>query len=118
MQRAPRAFAASWMALERCREPFIEVVAVGKPGSSELMALLGEVARVYLPDTTFATLWPGHWSTHDSPLSSGKELVAGAAALYVCRNFECQLPITDAARVVAALESASAEARSASTGQG
>jgi uncharacterized protein len=103
MQRAPRAFAASWLALERCRERPVEVVAVGKPGSPELTALLAEVARAFLPDATFAMRWPGHWSSLDTPLLRGKELVAGAPALYVCRNFECLRPITDAAQVLQAL---------------
>jgi uncharacterized protein YyaL (SSP411 family) len=37
------------------------------------------------------------------PLLAGRDLVDGAAAAYVCRNFACQLPVTDPAVLRAAL---------------
>jgi uncharacterized protein YyaL (SSP411 family) len=37
------------------------------------------------------------------PLLVGRGLVDGAAAAYVCRNFACQLPVTDPAALRAAL---------------
>ena len=40
------------------------------------------------------------------PLLTGRGLVNGAAAAYVCRNFACQLPVTDPAELRAALSPA------------
>jgi uncharacterized protein YyaL (SSP411 family) len=37
------------------------------------------------------------------PLLVGRGLVDGTAAAYVCRNFACQLPVTDPAALRAAL---------------
>jgi uncharacterized protein YyaL (SSP411 family) len=37
------------------------------------------------------------------PLLEGRGLVDGQAAAYVCRNFACQLPVTDPAALRAAL---------------
>ena len=116
MSRAPRAFAASCHVIERCRESSLEIVAVGQPGSAELEALLSRAARVYLPNATWATCWPGHWATSTSPLIRGKQLVGGRAALYICRNFECLAPITDAETVMGALERVAASARPAPLG--
>ncbi len=33
------------------------------------------------------------------PLLKGKELVRGKAALYICRNFSCEQPITDPSEI-------------------
>jgi hypothetical protein len=35
------------------------------------------------------------WDDGDVPLLSGRGLVAGAPAAYVCRNFTCRTPVTD-----------------------
>ncbi len=119
MQRVPRAFATSLNVLELCREAAIEIVAVGRPGDPALEALLGEVAKVYLPNAARAVVVPqSALPAGGSPLARDKVLVEGAPALYVCRNFSCLSPITQPADVVPALTRASAEAASASFGAG
>jgi uncharacterized protein YyaL (SSP411 family) len=119
MQRVPRAFATSLNALELCREAALEIVAVGRPGESALEALLGEAAKVYLPNAARAVVVPqSALPAGGLPLARDKVLVAGAPALYVCRNFSCLVPITQPADVVPALARASAEAVSASFGAG
>ena len=108
--QAPRAFATSLEVLDLCREPSVEIVAVGAPGEEALEALLAEAARVYLPHAVWAVAAPGS-PRKDSSLSilRGKGLVQNAPALYVCRNFACLAPITDPAEVVPALRALSHE---------
>ncbi|MBA3754571.1 MAG: hypothetical protein H0X01_10645, partial [Nitrospira sp.] len=69
--------------------------------------------RHYLPNRIMAHYDPqGPDPQH--PLTSGKGLVNGQAALYVCRNFACQTPITEPSAVASALGHSSADAGSAS----
>jgi uncharacterized protein YyaL (SSP411 family) len=105
--RAPRAFATSLNVLDGLRDGKMELVVVGPAGDPALQALLGEAARVYLPNAARAWVAPG--AVASSALTRHKPLVDGAPAMYVCRNFSCLRPITDAAEVVAALARASTE---------
>jgi uncharacterized protein YyaL (SSP411 family) len=101
--RAPRAFATSLNVLERARQRPLEIVAVGKPGDAGLRELLARAARVYAPHAAWASAEPGRPSA-DLPLTRGKSLVGGAAALYLCSNFACQAPIVEPSAVAPALE--------------
>jgi len=49
----------------------------------------------------------GTGTTSNHPLLAGKGLPEGKAALYICRNFSCQRPLTDPREVTEALLSAS-----------
>ena len=76
---------------------------VGEPGQAGYDELAAELGKRYLPNRIEARLTPNQSS--ESPLAEGKTLVNGAAALYVCRNFACAAPVTDAAAAAALLES-------------
>ncbi len=92
LQRLPRAFGSTLNALDFWSEASIELVLVGTPdtdGHAELIAALGDL---YLPNRIEARVDPARPST--VPLAEGKSLVDGRAALYVCRNFACQAPVT------------------------
>ncbi|HVZ33807.1 MAG TPA: hypothetical protein VG963_15350, partial [Polyangiaceae bacterium] len=111
--RAPRAFATTLSVLERLREPPLEVVTVGKAGSPDLRTLLGEIAKVYLPNATWAHAGAEQTQNGEAlPLTRDKPFVDGSATLYVCRNFSCQGPIIDASMARAELARASAESLS------
>jgi uncharacterized protein len=107
--RAPRAFATSLNVLERVREKPLEIVGVGKPGDKALGELLAAAASVYLPHAVWACAEPGRPDAEQLPLTQDKQLVNGAAALYLCSNFTCQAPITEPSAVVPALQQASAD---------
>jgi uncharacterized protein YyaL (SSP411 family) len=102
--RAPRAFATSLNVLERARARPLEVVTVGKAGSPELRELLARAATVYAPNAAWANAEPGAPGAEQLPLTRGKGLVAGGAALYLCSNFSCQAPIVEPSAVAPALE--------------
>ncbi|HTV18532.1 MAG TPA: thioredoxin domain-containing protein [Polyangiaceae bacterium] len=110
IEHAPRAFATSLEVLDLCREPPVELVAVGAPGEAALDALLAEAARVYLPHAVWAVAAPGA-PRKDASLSllRGKGLVQNAPAFYVCRNFSCLAPITKPGEIVPALMALSRE---------
>jgi uncharacterized protein len=87
LPRAPHAFGHALSALDLHFSPPRELAVVGPVTS--------EVARAALepfePNTVVA-VGPGD----GVPLLAGKDLVDGRPAVYLCENFACQAPITDA----------------------
>src|SRR5213594_433023 len=99
--RHPRAFAKSLVVAELLMNGPVELALVGRPGEAGFEALRAEINRFYLPNRIIAHHDPEGPATRH-PLLLGKGLVQGKAALYLCRNFTCQTPITDPACVAAA----------------
>jgi uncharacterized protein YyaL (SSP411 family) len=108
IRRMPRAFPSSLAVVDCLLEPPIELVLVGARDDARYRALASAVAGVYLPNRVEARVDPEqpHSAPFELPLVAGKTPVAGRAALYVCRNFTCQRPITDPAEVTSALADA------------
>jgi uncharacterized protein YyaL (SSP411 family)/aryl-alcohol dehydrogenase-like predicted oxidoreductase len=99
--RHPRAFAKSLLVLDLLMEGPVELAFVGAPGA-DMEALRHEVARHFLPNRIVAHHDPAQGGSA-LPLVAGRTTVGGRPALYVCRNFACQRPVTDPAQVEAAL---------------
>jgi hypothetical protein len=99
--RYPRAFAKSLALVDFLTEGPVELAFVGEPDA--LRALHHAVAEQYVPNRIVAT---GRASSPSAlPLLAGKQPVGGKPALYICRNFSCQQPITDPRSVADALHS-------------
>ncbi|MGH7221037.1 MAG: aldo/keto reductase, partial [Nitrospiraceae bacterium] len=105
MARYPRAFAKSLAAVDLLAEGPIELAFIGSPNDPGLEALQLAVREVFLPHRVIA-FSDGTGTPSGHPLLAGKGLVEGKAALYICRNFSCQRPLTDAREVTEALLSA------------
>jgi len=101
VERLPRAFGSTLNALDFMTEASLELVLVGGPDNADFADLAAEIAKPYAPNRIEARLAPDHGSR--LPLAEGKTLVAGKAALYVCRNFACSAPVTNPAEVAALL---------------
>jgi uncharacterized protein YyaL (SSP411 family) len=100
--RFPRAFARSLSVVDWLLDGPVEVAIVGKRGTSDLAALRTLVGGQYLPNRIVAIADPDA-SGSELPLLRGKGLVGGKAAVYICRNFTCRSPMTDADQVMEAL---------------
>ena len=100
----PRAFCRSLAVVDFLLEGPVEVALVGAPGAVGFEALRGALARRFLPNRIIAHHDPAGTPTPDLPLLRGKSLVDGKAALYICRNFACQTPVTDPANLAPALD--------------
>jgi uncharacterized protein YyaL (SSP411 family)/aryl-alcohol dehydrogenase-like predicted oxidoreductase len=103
--RYPRAFAKSLAAVDLLSEGPIELAFIGAPNAPGLEALQLAVREVFLPHRIIASS-NGTDTPSSHPLLAGKGLVEGKAALYICRDFSCQRPITDPREVTEALQSA------------
>ena len=97
IKRFPRGFAKSLCAVDFLSEPPVELALVGVRGSADLEALRRAVAAHYLPNRVQATLDPESDPPAAArlPLLEGKARVDGNAALYLCRDYACQEPVTD-----------------------
>jgi aryl-alcohol dehydrogenase-like predicted oxidoreductase len=115
MTRYPRAFAKSLAVVDFLTEGPVELAFVGASNDSGLAALK-QVARVfYLPNRIIATGDPST-SPSNHPLLAGKKLVDGRSALYLCRNFSCERPLTNPQEVSESLSAVSARTTQSSVG--
>jgi hypothetical protein len=103
--RQPRSFAKSLAVVDFLLEGPVELALVGAAGEAGFDALRRDLGRRYLPNRILASHDPAAGEA-TSPLLRGKTLVEGRAALYVCRGYACQRPVTEAASVDVALASA------------
>jgi uncharacterized protein len=110
--RFPRAFAKSLLVVDLLLEGPTELAFVGPEGPG-LDALRREVARQFIPNRIVGHHDPGAGPS-GLPLLRGKDAVQGRAALYVCRDFACQRPVTEPGEVAAALGAVAAAAQPAS----
>ncbi len=126
LARYPRAFAKSLCTVDLLLEGPVELALVGNPAAPDFQALRREVGRHYLPNRILAPSPKDAEAvssnsddavTTDPPLLlAGKMPVDGRAALYVCRDFACQAPVTRPEQVEAALaETATAGSSTASS---
>ncbi len=101
--RYPRAAGAGLSVAEAVQAGPAEIAVVGPAGDEQTIALLRTALAAASPGAVLALgdgSEPGHTPV---PLLAGRGLVNGAAAAYVCRNFACQLPVTDPEALRAAL---------------
>ena len=106
MTRYPRAFAKSLALVDLLTEGPIELALIGREDDPGFSALLQAMREVYLPNRIIAVTHIVDGSSA-LPLLAGKTTVNGHAALYLCRNFSCQQPLTDPLAVAEALQAAS-----------
>ena len=81
----------------------LEIVIAGTPGAPDTEALLAAARRPYLPQSVVLLVPPGDDGRVVrtlAPFTAGHVPIDGSAAAYVCRDFACRLPVTDAASLV------------------
>ncbi|HET6344987.1 MAG TPA: hypothetical protein VFH51_08645, partial [Myxococcota bacterium] len=103
-ERTPWAFCKATMAWQFLEGAPQELVLVGKPGSPDREALWRAVQAIYVPYSVIAQSAGDVPS--ELPLLRGKTRVGDRAALYVCRQYTCNAPITDPAAVASGLSPA------------
>jgi hypothetical protein len=92
IRQAPRGFASSFLLADLLLDGPVELALVGDPATPATEGLWAALGERFLPRRIIAHGPPGQGAP---PLLEGKSLVNGAPALYVCRNFTCEAPVTD-----------------------
>ncbi len=83
-----------------------EIVIVGAAADSVTGDMLGEVSRRFMPNRVLVGVEdPADPPLQDSPLLEQRVMQDGRPTAYVCENYACQLPVTDAAAFAAQLDS-------------
>jgi uncharacterized protein YyaL (SSP411 family) len=91
--RGPHGLPQMLCALELALEAPRHVVLAGDPAADDFQALAAVLHERLGPRRTIVRADPG------LPWTAGMTPVGGRAAAYVCENFTCQLPVTDAAEL-------------------
>ena len=96
-RRYPRAAGSGLAVAEALLSGPAEIAVIGPPGDPRTAELHAAALRAAPPGAVIA-LGDG---TADArvPLLAGRGLVSGAPAAYVCRNFSCRAPVTEAAEL-------------------
>jgi hypothetical protein len=93
--RQPRAFPTALLALSYFTPGPIELAVIGSPDDERTRALERAVATAFVPERVIARRSDAA-ATSAHPLLRGKTPIDGAPAVYVCRNYTCDRPVTDA----------------------
>jgi uncharacterized protein YyaL (SSP411 family) len=85
--------------------PVVEVALVAPAGGDGLALLAGEVFGRYLPNRVVAGGLAGDAKgAAGIPLLQNREAVGGRATAYLCKNYACELPVTDRAALARQLD--------------
>jgi uncharacterized protein YyaL (SSP411 family) len=106
MMRAPSAFGRLLCALDLYLSSPLEIAVVGDGEDAARAEMLSEVYGRYMPNRVVAASAPGDQGAVAAiPLLAGRKALGGRATAYVCRNFHCEAPITEAAELAAKIDS-------------
>ncbi|MFH1266817.1 MAG: thioredoxin domain-containing protein, partial [Planctomycetota bacterium] len=109
MVAQPRAHLDLLSAADFYLRPTREIAVAGKPDSDETRTLLDIVHSRFIPNKILAAVEPGGSGAEavqeKIPLLRGKTMVSGKTTVYVCENFACKRPVSDAAALEGLLES-------------
>jgi uncharacterized protein YyaL (SSP411 family) len=97
ISKAPRGFMTMLQAIEDMLSAPADIAIVGDPAGDDAAALIRVVHERFLPGRTIVA------GNTDTPLLKDKTTTDGKAAAYVCRNFTCREPVTDAAALATML---------------
>lgn len=103
MMRAPSAFGHLLCALDLYLASPYEIALIGAREAGDLRDLIDAVFNRYLPNKVVALARPGQQAM--IKLLDGRTQIGDKATAYVCRNFYCEAPVTDAARLIEQLSS-------------
>ena len=104
MGRAPAGTGRWLAALDFYLSTPKEVAIIGEPDNPATSALLRQVNRRYLPNRVLVgASREGTAASSGLPLLDGRGMMDGKPTAYVCENYACQLPVTDAESLAAQL---------------
>jgi hypothetical protein len=109
MARHPTAFGRFLCALDFHLGPRVELALVAPRGIDDVAPLAREAFGRYLPNLVAAGAVAGQSQAATGiPLLTDRGVVDGKPTAYVCRNYTCELPVTDTAALARQLDAGTA----------
>jgi len=96
LTHSPGGFGNALSALDRALGRSVEIAVVGDLHDEGMRALLDTAWEPYLPNRVIAA---GVEGTTEPPLLEDRPPVNGGATAFVCENFACKMPVTEAAEL-------------------
>ena len=100
-EQAPTGYGELLRGLERLLAGPVEVAVVGPADAPQTQALVAAYRSRWRPGSVLAA---GDEATSYPPLLEGRGLIDGAPAGYICRDFACERPVSDAGEFAALLD--------------
>jgi uncharacterized protein len=95
MARHPSGFGRFLCATDFHLGPRVEIALVRPASGDGLAPLIEEAFGRYLPNRVVAGAVAGDPAAASLPLLEGRDAIGGKATAYVCRDYACELPVTD-----------------------
>ena len=102
MVRNPFGYGHLWLAADAALDGAAEVLLVGTP--VEVDALRRAVDATWAPTVALAQVEPGRVPAVLAGIAEGRTQLEGRGTAYLCRDFACGPPLTDAGALAAALQ--------------
>ena len=109
LARYPTGFAQWLVAASFAASDVVEVAIVGDPADAATRELLGPVWSTWRPQQVLALAPPDRVGVSEVPLLRDRVAIDGRPTAYVCRNFVCSLPVTDASALLEQLRTTRAK---------
>jgi uncharacterized protein YyaL (SSP411 family) len=106
VSKMPSAYTRLLTAVDFAVGPSYEVVIAGDRGATATVEMLRAVRSKFLPNKIIVFLPPGPEASaiiRLAPFTANHTMIGGKTTAYVCRNYECSLPVTDAAGLLASI---------------
>jgi hypothetical protein len=102
VRQQPAAYTHLMAALDFAVGPSHEIVIVGAPEAQDTRALVEPLRATYLPRSVVLLRTPEEPSglSGIAPWTAALQSIDGRATAYVCRDYHCELPVTDAAALL------------------
>ena len=104
MARHPAAFGHALGVADLLVHGAVELAIVGDPAAADFRALTRAAAERYVPSLVLAG--GAERKSAEIPLLADRPATNGRATAYVCRNYTCDAPVTDAAALATRLDAA------------
>jgi uncharacterized protein YyaL (SSP411 family) len=96
IDRHPSSYTMFLVALDFAIGPSYEIVVVGSLESEDTKRMLEKINKIYLPNKVVVLKEDENDEIYDLvPYSVKMDKVQGKTSVYVCKNFSCELPVTD-----------------------
>ncbi len=98
INKMPSSFTQMLSALNFASGPSYEIVIAANMNSGGTKSMIDAIREKYIPNKVLLLKDPGKEEiTSIAPYTKNHNMIDGKVAVYVCRNFVCELPVTDPA---------------------